>query len=671
MNTLMISVLVVGALSLVLLRREVFPEFELEVVLITVPYPGASPDEVEEGICQKIEEAVRSIDGIKKQTSIAQEGLGSVVLELEANSDVQRTLNDVRSEVDRIPSFPLLAEDPEVKQITFREAVIQVGLIGPQSDDLEGEIRLRRIAEDVRDDLIQLPAVSQAELIGAKDYQIDIEISEDTLRRYGLTLQEVARIVRRENVEMPGGTIRTAAEEVLIRGKNKRLFGDEIRKIPLVTQPGGVVLSVGDLGVVRDEFADVTSFHRINGRPGMVISVDRTTSEDLLAMTDVVKRYVETKQLPDGYQLKTWGDASIEVRERLVMLGRNGLQGLILVLLVLAIFLELRLAFWVALGIPIAILGACAVLLYSGQTLNMLTTFAFLMALGIVVDDAIVIGENIYTHRQRGVGPVRAAVDGTVEVLPSVFASIATTIIAFVPLLFVSGMMGKFIAVMPATMIAMLVISLVESTIILPCHLAHTPEGESASKGGLTGRVRRWGERRMVETADERWLRTRDLAVAVLPSKLPRIAKKSTKWIDVSIQRQTLLLYQGKTPVFATMVSTGKDGMGDPKTTHSTPRGTFRIRDKHVTQTMDSAVVGSAFELNDVPWVQYFKAGYALHGAYWHTEYGRPRSHGCINLSPVDAYRLFRWTDPPLPSDWHGVSAAGPNGTGTLVHVHP
>src|SRR5690606_28902976 len=191
MNTLMIALVVVGVISLFSMRREVFPEFELEIILVTVPYPGASPEEVEEGICQKIEEAVRSIDGIKKQTAVAKEGLGSLVLELETGVNVQKILNEVRSEIDRIPSFPLLAEDPEVKQITLRQPAIKVGVLGPVSDDPAAEVRLREIAEQVRDDLILLPAVSQANISGAKEYQVDVEISEETLRRYGLSLQEV------------------------------------------------------------------------------------------------------------------------------------------------------------------------------------------------------------------------------------------------------------------------------------------------------------------------------------------------------------------------------------------------------------------------------------------------------------------------------------------------
>lgn len=473
MNTLMVALLAVGAFSVYNLRREVFPEFELEIILISVPYPGASPEEVEEGICQKIEEAVFSVDGIKKQTSVAREGLGSVILELTTSTDPQRVLNEVRSEVDRIPSFPLLAEDPEVKQITLRQPAITVGVVGPDNLDSQGERQLRDVTEMIRDELVRLPTVSQADVVGAKEYQIDVEISEDTLRRYGLTLQQVAQIIRRENLELPGGTIRTDSQDILVKGKNKGTIGSEIESIPIITQPNGVVLTVRDLGTVRDEFADIESYTRIDGLPGMAISVTRTSDEDLLSMTDEVLRYVSERQMPAGYKLITWADRSVEVRDRLETLANNGIQGLALVLVVLALFLSLRLAFWVAVGIPISVLGACAVLYFTGETLNMLTTFTFVMALGIVVDDAIVIGENIHAHQMMGKSAKQAAIDGVLEVAPSVAASVATTVIAFVPLLFVSGVMGKFIAVMPVTMIAILLFSLFEAVFVLPCHLAH------------------------------------------------------------------------------------------------------------------------------------------------------------------------------------------------------
>ena len=477
MNTLMIVVLLVGALSMTLMRREVFPEFDLEIILVTVPYPGASPAEVEEGICQKIEEAVQSVSGIKKITGVAAEGTGNVVIEADADvDDVQRLLNEIRSEVDRIPSFPGLAEDPIVRQITLRDAAIRVGVVGPPSDDVDAELTLRTIAEGVREQLLMLPSVSQVNLVGAREYQIDVEVSEHVLRKHGLTLQQVAQIIRRENIELPGGTIRTPSQEILLRGKNKRLTGEEIAEIPLVTHPGGVVLSVGDLGEVRDEFTDVASINEVDGQPAVILSIDRTSKEDMLLMVDAVRERVaqlSADGLPYGYELRVWMDRSIDVRDRMELLTRNGLQGLVLVFVVLAIFLDLRLAFWVALGIPIAVLGAGIVLWMTGNTLNMLSMFAFLMALGIVVDDAIVIGENIHTHRQRGEAPLAAAVNGAYEVLPAVTASVCTTIIAFAPLFYVSGIMGKFIAVMPVAVVAMLVISLVESTFILPCHLGH------------------------------------------------------------------------------------------------------------------------------------------------------------------------------------------------------
>ncbi len=475
MNTLMVSVVAIGFFCLMSMRREVFPEFSLDRILVTVPYPGASPEEVEEGICQKLEEAVRSIDGIKKQVSIAAEGSGALSLELSKDADVPKVLADVRSEVDRITTFPVLAEDPEVKQITMREPAIQLAVVGPDVPGPDAEWALRDLAESVREELLRLPAVSQVNLAGTKNYQIDIEISEQTLRRYGLTLQQVADLVRRENFDLPAGTIRTDSQDVLVRGKNKRVVGAEIAQIPLLTRPDGAVLTVGDLGVVRDEFEDLTTYTRVDGSPAVAMSVDRTSTEDLLKMTDAVNAYAASKKLPDGYRLVTWGDRSLEVRDRLDLLVENGAQGLALVLVLLGLFLNLRLAVWVAAGIPVAIFGACAILFMGGQTLNMLSSFSFVMALGILVDDAIVVSENIFSHRQLGKPALQAAIDGTLEVAGSVISSVLTTIIAFVPLMFVSGIMGKFIAVMPFAMIATLTLSLFESLFVLPCHLAHDP----------------------------------------------------------------------------------------------------------------------------------------------------------------------------------------------------
>ena len=477
MNVLMIAVMLIGGLSLYRMRREVFPEFELEVVMVTVAYPGATPKDCEVAICQKIEESVRSINGIKKVTSIAREGGAFVLCELRSDvPSVQKVLGEIDREVNRIPSFPDLAEDPEIQQITFRDAAIRVGIIGPDDRTLEGELKLREVAEGIRDDILTLSSVSAAEIMGTRPYQIDVEIPESTLRSHGLTLDSVAAEIRSRNIELPGGQMKTQGQEILLRAKNKSHIGEEIAQIPLVTRDD-VVLTVNDLGVVIDGFDDSSSIGEINGEPAMVVNVLRSKSEDLLAMVTSVREYVEGHELPPGYRFEVWNDSSTEVRGRLELLQRNGLQGLLLVFLVLTMFLDMRLAFWVALGIPISILGAGIFLGLGDQTLNMLSLFSFLVALGIVVDDAIVIGENIHAHRQMGKSFHQAAVDGTVEVFGSVTASVMTTVIAFSPMFFVSGVMGKFMAVIPFAVIAMLLLSLWESIFVLPSHLAHPHKG--------------------------------------------------------------------------------------------------------------------------------------------------------------------------------------------------
>jgi hydrophobic/amphiphilic exporter-1 (mainly G- bacteria), HAE1 family len=474
LNIAFLALLLVGGLAFGAMRRESFPEFDLDMILIAVPYPGAAPQEVEEGICQKIEEAVRTVEGVKKVTSIATEGSASVVLELLSSvDDPARVLDDVRSEVDRIPSFPVEAEDPEVQLVVSRRSAIRIGVLGPDERGAIANRQLREIGEKIRDDLLLLPEVSQVEFLGAPHYQIDVEVSEETLRSHGLTLRQAAAIIRRENRELPAGSIRGESQEVLLRGNNRRISGEAIGQLPLVTQEDGAVLTVADLGTVRDDFEDTSSISEINGQPALALSVQRSSSEDLLAMVDSVKKYVADAKLPTGYRLITWSDESVEVRSRLELLIRNGWQGLCIVFILLVMFLDLRLAFWVALGIPFAMFATGGYLYLTDQTLNMISMFAFVMALGIIVDDAIVVGENIYSHRQMGKDYYEAAVDGAAEVMPSVSTSVSTTIVAFAPLLFVSGIMGKFMAIMPAAIIAMLAASLIECTTVLPAHLAH------------------------------------------------------------------------------------------------------------------------------------------------------------------------------------------------------
>ncbi len=497
MNTLMIAIILSGIFSFGVMRRESFPEFELEIILVTVPYPGAAPAVTEEGICQKLESAIHPIAGIKKLTSVAAEGVGYAVVEIYPGEDAQKILNEIRGAVDRIPSFPQLAENKDIRQITMRNPAIRVGVLGPKgATGKEAEMELRNLTEEIRQELLvqkplsksglaglfqfftvnpEQPVVTQADIIGAKPYQIDVEIREQDLRKYNLSLKQVAQILRQENIDIPGGTLRSEVGDVSLQSKNKGVTGEEIAELPLLRTNGEVVLKVKDIATVYDGFADVDSIDDVNGHPANVISVMRSPSEDILRITEAVHHYVEQRNqtMPQGYKLEVWFDQSLYVEERMDLLVDNGLQGLLLVFIVLALFLEFRLAFWVAMGIPISVLGAGVVLIYLGQTINMISLFAFLLALGIVVDDAIVVGENIYRYQEKGLRPLQAAVQGTAEVFPAVSASVSTTIIAFTPLLFIAGIMGKFFAVMPAAVIAMLAISLFECVLILPAHLGH------------------------------------------------------------------------------------------------------------------------------------------------------------------------------------------------------
>lgn len=482
-NTLVVAVLILGTWCAASMQREFWPYSNLDVIQVSVEYRGASPEEVEEGICQRIEETVRSVQGVRRITSVAREGFGIVSIELEADvsePDVQEILGEVRSEVDGIPSFPALAEQPVVGRQQPRTTAISIGVIGPHEsvtdtadDQVAAALALRDLAEQIRDEVLLMDEVSQAEVVGVPRYQIDVEISEETLRQYDLSLSQVADIVRSENVEVPGGTMKTASQDILLRGSNRQSTGKDIGNIPLVTDDNGVVLTINDLGSVRDDFTDDSAISRINDRAGLAIQIDTTQTEDIIQVGRAVQQFVNEYTPPDGYELIYFRDRTDDVLARLMLLEKNGWQGLLLVFLLLTLFLELRLAIWVSMGIPLSIAGACALMYYTGQTLNMTSMFAFLIALGIMVDDAIVIGENIYVHRSMGKSLREAAIDGAIEVMPSVVTSVLTTILAFLPMMFMTGRLARFTEVLPFAVIAILLFSLTESLTVLPSHLAH------------------------------------------------------------------------------------------------------------------------------------------------------------------------------------------------------
>jgi multidrug efflux pump subunit AcrB len=491
---MMLAVIVFGFICGSILHRETFPQFDIEMIIVTVPYPGATPEEVENGICQKIEEALQSINGIRKITSSATEGAAAVMIELRSNEkDVDRVLDNVKNAVDRVRvQFPDMAEPPVVQRVEIQETIISVGLIGPVDYSVDSALALRRLAENLREELLQKKRISMVNLVGTKNYQIDIEIPESVLRSYHLTLDQAAAIIRAENVQTPGGVIRSPSQEINVRTDNRRYDGSGIGKLPFITTRKGVVIPLSEVANIRDEFVDSPAlatvyippskgipadYQSIAGRPVIKLAVLRNTNEDLLAMVDQVHEFIREKNqpgvLPNGFSLIYWGDRSVDVRERLDLLATNGIQGLLIVFILLALFLEIKLAFWVALGIPFAICITMLWLFASNMTLNMISTFGMIMGLGIVVDDSIVVGENIYAHRKRNKDFLTAAIDGISEVFPSVFASVFTTIIAFVPLLFVSGIMGKIVYLLPVVMITMLIASICECALTLPCHLAH------------------------------------------------------------------------------------------------------------------------------------------------------------------------------------------------------
>ena len=473
-NLLMVFIFVLGIMGISGMKREVFPQFSLDLLSVSVIYPGASPEEVEEGVIVKIEEKVKSVEGIKKIISTSQEGIGSLLLELkESVEDPQKVLDDVKTLVDSIDTFPDEAETPISQEVTFKEAAINIAVYGEVS-----ELALRRVAEKVRDDLLSFKDISQVELSGVRDYEISVEVSEAALRQYNLTFDRVAGAVRTGSLDLPGGVIKAKGGEVLIRAKGQRYTGEEIEKIPLITLDDGTIVRLGDVARVIDGFKDTEQRGRFNGKPAALIQVLKTRDEDVIAIADTVKKYIEEEKdrLPPGVGLAPWADLSVMVQDRIDLLVGNGIQGIVLVFICLALFLRIGLAFWVALGIPISFAGAFFVLYWMGASINMMSLFAFIMTLGILVDDAIIVGENIYTHYEKGKKPVRAVIDGTAEVGLPVIMAISTTIVAFMPMLYVSGVMGKFMKILPTAVVTILIVSIWEAFIILPAHLAESLE---------------------------------------------------------------------------------------------------------------------------------------------------------------------------------------------------
>ena len=493
-NLLMLVLVVGGLIVSFRTTKEFFPEMELDRVRISVSYPGASPEEVEEGIILPIEEALQSLDGIDEITSNASEGSGSVNAEVASGQDIQQLYADIKNEIDRIRTFPDEAEEPKVSVSSYRRDVLDLVIYGSHS-----EWTMREAAELIRDRILQSPDVTQVELVGVRDYEVTIEVDRQTLREYGLTLGAIASRVRNAAVDLPGGGVKTSGGEILVRVTEKRDWAEEFESIPIVTNADASRVYLGDIARVIDGFQESDRYARygrvvedVNGET--TIDVQRALKIDVYRVGDqtpgkvaaaVAEAVEELKvTLPEGVYVDILNSKAKMFEQRAELLLRNAFYGLVLVLCVLGLFLEARLAFWVMLGIPISFLGAFLIMPFFGATINMISMFAFIITLGIVVDDAIVVGENIYSWHQKGLPFHEAAIVGTREVAMPVTFSVLTNIVAFMPLLWVPGMMGKFFASIPIVVIAVFAVSLIESLYILPAHLSHQKDIKRSGIGG-------------------------------------------------------------------------------------------------------------------------------------------------------------------------------------------
>ena len=474
-NLLMIVIIVVGGMSVYNLRRETFPQISFDIISVRTVFPGATPEEIEESVVVKIEEAIQGVEGIQDIFSQSRESSGVVLARLKPGVDNRRALEDIQSQVEKVDTFPEDAEPPIYEELSERRKVINIAIYGEQP-----ERTLKEVATRVRDDLLASEFISQIRLVGTRDYEISIEVSEESLRRHGLTFEEIRRVVQRSSLNLPGGNIKTPTQDIVVRTAGQRYTRLEFALLPLLTRDDGTVVTLDKVARVSDGFVDAWRIGRFNGTPSVLVSVFRTNEEDALVISDAVRAYVaeQAPRLPQGLSMSVWADDSAVTKGRLELLGRNGLQGLFLVLLSLWLFMNMRSGPSRGGGAGGALLAGLWILdLYGGTATH---DYHVRLHHGArhVVGRRIVVGENIYSHWRRGKSPVQAAIDGAGEVALPVIGAVSTTMAAFVPLFIMEGILGKFVAIMPVAVVAVLLGSLLECMLILPPHLAHAlPEG--------------------------------------------------------------------------------------------------------------------------------------------------------------------------------------------------
>ncbi len=469
-NLLMFFIIVAGLISAFTIRKQTTPEFELNWIQVQVAYLGAAPQEVEEGVVIKVEEAVQDIAGITEIRSRSREGNGSITIEVSQDVDINEVLTEVKTRVDAISTFPGLTEKPVIYKVEADTPVIFVAIHG----DLDDYSR-KLIAQEVRDDLLSMPEISQVDFYGDRAFEISIEVSEHTLREYDLTMSEVSQAIRRSSIDMPGGTIKTEGGDILLRTEGQVYTGRQYADLVLRTNPGGTRLLLGDIANIKDGFVETEGFGRFDGEPTATLNVLATGQQNELRTAAAVKTYVEEKRktLPPGVEMDLWVDRSHYLTGRLDMMLKNMWQGALLVFLVLSLFLRMKVAAWVIIGIPVAFLGTLFLMPFGPWpvTINMISLFGFIIVLGIVVDDAIIIGESVYTKIRADGHTIDNVVLGAQKVaLPATFG-VLTTIAAFAPMLFIGGVVGPFFEAMGMVVILCLIFSLIESKLILPAHL--------------------------------------------------------------------------------------------------------------------------------------------------------------------------------------------------------
>lgn len=554
-NLLMLALLVGGLIMAFRVPQEVFPQFDLDFVMITVPYPGASPAEVEKGVLMAVEEAVRPLEYVKEVRSTALESAGTVSVELKSGTDRNKALADVKNAIDRITSFPQEIERPIVMMPERRSQAISLVIYGDQEHRV-----LHSLGERVREELLALPDVNSVELNGIKPLEIAIEVPQEKLREHGLTLPQLAERVRRTALELPAGGVKTDGGEFLLRTAERRDLAREFAAIPVVTGGDGQAIRLQDIATLTDDYADVDMEAQFEGRPAVLLDVYATIEQSPAVVAQAVKAFAERlrSELPPGVQAAAWNDMAKLYDERLDLLLRNAMQGLVLVLIILGLFLELRLAFWVTMAIPMCFLGTFLLLPALGITLNMISLFGFIVTLGMVVDDAIVVGENVFRYRRQGMPFRQAAIVGVKEVATPVFFAVATTIAAFAPLLNMPGMRGKFMLAVPVVVILVLFISLIECFFVLPSHLAHLrdePRGLLGFLARIQGRfsngVERFVERFYLPFARaavrQRWL-TLATATAVCLATAGMITGGRIKVIDMPREESDWVIVEARLP---------------------------------------------------------------------------------------------------------------------------